>query len=152
MKSLMKQIKQSQILLPKNLIRHLPKQDRWGWQFRRPLPVTDARRWMGWSSLGAQQRKRRKARWVGDPPRITTSHNRLGLSIKHILDTQNHSKNKWQKKGTSEALGSISTDHSRASRGPTPFTMPDEASEHACVSSFLLFFTFLQVHGEQPTI
>jgi hypothetical protein len=23
----------------------------------------------------------------GDPPRVTTSYNRLGLSIKHVLDT-----------------------------------------------------------------
>jgi hypothetical protein len=23
----------------------------------------------------------------GEPPRVTTSHNRLGLSIKHVLDT-----------------------------------------------------------------
>jgi hypothetical protein len=25
--------------------------------------------------------------YMEEPPRVTTSHNRLGLSIKHILDT-----------------------------------------------------------------
>ena len=56
--------------------------------------------------LAAQQRRRRKPRCVGgswlfvvtssvaaariyreDPPRVTASRNRLGLSIKHVLDT-----------------------------------------------------------------
>jgi hypothetical protein len=90
--------------------------------------------------LAAQQWRRQKPRCVGgsclfvvassvaaahiyrkDLPRITVSHNQLGLSlskyIRHGLIEKINSKIKSQ---TCEALGQISADHSRARRAPPP--------------------------------
>jgi hypothetical protein len=72
-----------------------------------------------------------------DPPRVITSHNRLGLSlskrIRHGLVAKINGKRKSR---TCEALGRISADYSRASRAPAPSpTRRGEAS--ACVYFFL---------------
>jgi hypothetical protein len=81
-----------------------------------------------------------------DLSRITTSRNRLGLSlskrIRHGLVAKINGKRRPQ---ACEALGQILVDYSRARRAPTPIASPrpGEASERACVSSFLLFSTHL---------
>jgi hypothetical protein len=115
-------------------------------------------------TLTAQQRRRRKTSCVGgswlfvvtssvaaariyreDPPRATTSRNRLRLSlskrIRHGLVVKINSKMmSW----TCKALGRISVDYSHARRAPAPITTPrparpDEASECACM--FLSFYS-----------
>jgi hypothetical protein len=114
-------------------------------------------------ALTMQQQRRQKPRCVGgswlfvvscpvvaacicreDLPRVTMSHNRLGLSlskrIRHELIAKLNSKRKLQ---TCEALGQILLDHSRARHAPAPIASPrhilpgpvrrDEASERTCV-------------------
>jgi hypothetical protein len=95
-------------------------------------------------ALVAQQRRRQKPRGVGgswlfivthsvaatciymeDPPRVTVSPNRLGLSLSkrntHGLIAKINDKRKLR---TCEALGRILTDHSRAHQAPVPIASP----------------------------
>jgi predicted deacetylase len=74
-----------------------------------------------------------------DPPRVTASRNRLGLSlskcIRHRLVVKiNDKRRSW----ACEALGRISVDYSRARHAPTPIasahpTQRGEVSERTCV-------------------
>jgi hypothetical protein len=129
--------------------------------------------------LVAQQWKRQKTRCVSgswffivtsfvtakriyreDSSRVTTSHNRLGLSlskcIRHGLVAKINDKIKPQ---ICEALGRISANHSLTCCVPVPIASPRHVTfgptrrgkrAWACVSSFLLSFTLLQVYREQP--
>jgi hypothetical protein len=98
-------------------------------------------------ALVAQQRRRRKTRCIGglclfvvtrsvavahiyreDLPRVTTSHNRLNLSlskrIRHGLVPKINGKKRSR---TYEALGQILADYSRARRASAPITSPRHA-------------------------
>jgi hypothetical protein len=109
--------------------------------------------------LTAQQRRRRKPSCIGgsllfivtsfmaathiyreDPPRITASRNRLGLSllkcIRHWLVAIINGKRKSQ---TCEALSRISTDHSCTCHAPTPLTSPHPIWPGECMHVFLFF-------------
>jgi hypothetical protein len=95
-----------------------------------------------------------------DPPRVTTSHNQLVLSLsKHIRHGLIAKINGKRKPWTCEALDGILVDHSRARHAPVPITSPHPAwpgltergEVSTRVSPFLLSSTLLQVHREQPT-
>jgi hypothetical protein len=120
-------------------------------------------------SFAAQQRRRRKPRCIGGSwlfvvtrsvaasridreglPRITMSHNRLGLSLlKHIrrgLIAKINSKKRMQ---TCEAMDQILTDYSRKCRAPMPAPIASprhatsrngEVSERTLM--FLSFYSF----------
>jgi hypothetical protein len=130
--------------------------------------------------LAAQQRRRRKPRCVGDSwlfvvtrsmvaariyredrPRVTTSRNRVDLSlskrIRHGLVAKINDKRKPR---TCEALGRILMDYSCAHRALAPIASPHHAMPRlarrgerarACVFLFLLSSTHLQVYREQST-
>jgi hypothetical protein len=98
-------------------------------------------------ALTAQQRRRRKLRCVGDSclfivthsvvatrvyredlPRVTTSHNRLGLSLsKHIRHRLVVKINGKRKPQTYEALGHTLAKHSYTRHAPAPITSPRHA-------------------------
>jgi hypothetical protein len=131
-------------------------------------------------ALTVQQRRWQKPRCIGDlwlfvvahsvavaciyredPPRITASRNRLGLSlskrIRHRLIAKINGKTKPR---TCKALGRISVDHSHTCRAPVPIATPHHSrpdparrGERArvCVSPFLISSILLQVDIEQPT-
>ncbi len=93
-----------------------------------------------------------------DPPRVIAFRNRLGLSlskcIRHGLVEKINGKRKPR---TCEALGQILVHYSHTRHAPAPITSPcharrGEVSERACVSSFLLSSTHLQMHREQPIL
>jgi hypothetical protein len=122
-------------------------------------------------ALVAQQRRRQKTRCVGgswlfvvtsfvaaariyreDPPRVTSSHNRLGLSlskrIRHRLVAKINCKRRLR---TCEALGWILADYLFAHRAPTPIASPcptlthpsetKQARAHVCFSLSPLLHT-----------
>jgi hypothetical protein len=93
-----------------------------------------------------------------DPSRITASHNRLGLSlwkrIRHRLIAKINGKRRPR---TCEALSRVrQTIHTHVVHPcPSPRHAPHppgEAIEHACVFLFLICYTHLQVHREQPNL
>jgi hypothetical protein len=99
-----------------------------------------------------------------DMPTVTASRNWLGLSlskrIRHGLVAKINGKRRPR---ACEALGRILVDYSCTRRAPAPIASPchtprhapprpDEASERACVFSFLLSSTHLQMYREQPTL
>jgi hypothetical protein len=95
-----------------------------------------------------------------DSPRVTVSHNRLGLSLSKYIRHRLVAKIKGKRRlWAYEALDQISVDYSHARCAPVSIASPhhappSEASEHTCVcvSPFLLSSTHLQVHREQPTL
>jgi hypothetical protein len=93
-----------------------------------------------------------------DPPQVTTSHNRLGLSLSKYIRHRLIAKNKRKRRSrTCEDLGQISVDYSRTRRAPMPIASPRLAPPspvrggeraYTCVSHFLLYTTHLQLHRE----